>query len=277
MQSNALRIQEYEGAKLLRRIILGFLTLIVVLVSVGPALIGSVTEPQIANRLELYQTDLLLQASELEPPEGFDVEDLSGILGGAASLEQVTEQYAKTRASVQDNLAELADQVRDRRLGASSSEPTDILPPTPLTTPTANLSSEGQAPQPPLPDPQRLLPPLQKNIQQQQVLSYDLGLRLGILYAVQEQDTEAIATWTPIAEGDLAVPSASFLASSPEILNQGATAQILIGLWDEPSQILPDAEPQLRETLTGWFRTRSLEQLYELQHRPDALEQLYAQ
>lgn len=261
----------------MRRIILGFLTIIVVLLSVGPALIGSLTEPQIANRLELYQTDLLLQASELEPPEGFDVEDLSGILGGTTSLEQVTKQYAETRRSVQDNLAELAEQFRESRLGNVLDEPSDILPPTPLPTSTGNPLPEGQAPQPPLPDPQRLLPPLQKNIQQQQVLSYNLGLRLGILYTVQGQEEEAIATWEPIAERNLAIPSAHFLASSPEILNQVATAQILIGLWNDPSQILPDAEPQLRETLTGWFRTRALEQLYELQQRPDALEQLYAQ
>ena len=97
----------------MRRIILGILTILVVLVSVGPALISSLTEPQIANRLELYQTDLLLQASELDPPEGFDVEDLSTILGGNTSLEQVTAQYKKTQGSVQENLGRLETQWRD--------------------------------------------------------------------------------------------------------------------------------------------------------------------
>ena len=66
-------------------------------------------------------------------------------------------------------------------------------------------------------------------------------------------------------------------ASSPEMLKQVDTAQTLIGLWNDPSQILPNAEPQLRQSLTGWFRTRTLERLYELQQRPDALETLYAQ
>ena len=47
----------------LKRIILSILTLVVVL-RMGSVLISSLGQPQVGNQLQLYQTDLLLQASE---------------------------------------------------------------------------------------------------------------------------------------------------------------------------------------------------------------------
>ncbi|MEL6454806.1 MAG: CPBP family intramembrane glutamate endopeptidase, partial [Cyanobacteria bacterium J06623_5] len=49
----------------LKRIVLSVLTLLVALV-MGNSLISSLGEPQVANQLQLYQTDLLVQASEWE-------------------------------------------------------------------------------------------------------------------------------------------------------------------------------------------------------------------
>ena len=256
----------------MRRTILGILTILVVLVSVGPALISSLTEPQIANRLELYQTDLLLQASELDPPEGFDVEDLSGILGGTASLDQVTAQYKKTQTSVQENLTRLEAQWRDSNRETRLSREPSVSSSSPSLPNSSHPENTGLG-NSPRSAAERSTSPLERTIQEQQVLNNDLGLRLGILYAVQDEASEAIATWAPIAERVTGIPT----ESSSAMLNQVATAQTLIGLWNDPSQILPDAEPQLRQSLTGWFRTRTFERLYELQQRPDALGTLYAQ
>ncbi|MEO1634310.1 MAG: CPBP family intramembrane glutamate endopeptidase, partial [Cyanobacteria bacterium J06631_9] len=47
----------------LKRIVLSVLTLIVALV-MGGSLISSFSQPQVGNQLQLYQTDLSLQASE---------------------------------------------------------------------------------------------------------------------------------------------------------------------------------------------------------------------
>jgi len=267
-----------KRSKSLRRIILGILTIIVVLLSVGPALISSLTEPQIANRLELYQADLLLQARELDPPEGFDVQDLSNALGGASSLEEVTKQFEETRQSVQENLTQIATQLQDNRQGLSADDSQNLSPSSPVPTPpiSGNPVSGSPVPESPVSESGSTSPALVKNIKEQQTLSNDLGLRLGILYAVQEQPSEAIAIWSPIAERELTVLTTS-TALSTEISNQVDTAQILIGLWSDSSQILPDAEPQLRQTLTGWFRTRALERLYQLQQRSDALEKLLAE
>lgn len=256
----------------MRRIILGFLTLIVLVVSVGPALIGSLAEPQIGNRLELYQTDLLLQASELEPPDGFNATDIAGILGGTVSLEQVTTQYEKTQVAVQENLARLSPQPQANRAdnGQSSGTPA-------LGTPDTETSSTLESPNSPNSTPE-LTPPATSNgtqsssPQREKTLSLndDLRLRLGLLYALQDKSAEAIATWEPIAANTLGTRS----TASVNQREQGATAEVLIGLWSDPAQPVPDAEFHLKQTLTGWFRTRALERLYTIQQQPDDLAAL---
>ena len=55
---------------------------------------------------------------------------------------------------------------------------------------------------------------------------------------------------------------------SPE---QQQTALILQGLWQNPPRLLPDAQETLTNQLEGWFRYRSLERLYEIQQRPEAI------
>jgi hypothetical protein len=52
----------------LKRILLSVITLAVV-VLLGSNLFASLSEPQISDRLELYQTDLVLRATELDPKD----------------------------------------------------------------------------------------------------------------------------------------------------------------------------------------------------------------
>ncbi|BCX11195.1 MAG: hypothetical protein KatS3mg067_0133 [Thermosynechococcus sp.] len=87
-----------------------------------------------------------------------------------------------------------------------------------------------------------------------------LRLQLGLLYADAGQGDRALKTW-------------QFLLQE----SQGtihATAEVLIHLWSEPPQLLPEAEGLIKETLHGWFRDRALQRLYELQQRSDALRAL---
>ncbi|WP_297040818.1 tetratricopeptide repeat protein [Thermosynechococcus sp. OHK43] len=84
-----------------------------------------------------------------------------------------------------------------------------------------------------------------------------LRLQLGLLYAETGQGDRALKTWRfLIQEGQGATRS---------------TAEVLLSLWSEPPQLLPEAEPLIKNTLHGWFRDRALERLYELQQRSDAL------
>ncbi|MFN3680350.1 type II CAAX prenyl endopeptidase Rce1 family protein [Thermosynechococcus sp.] len=87
-----------------------------------------------------------------------------------------------------------------------------------------------------------------------------LRLQLGLLYAEAGQRDRALDTWQRLINEA-----------------QGATrrtAEALLGLWADPPQLLPEAEPLIKNALQGWFRDRALKRLYELQQRPDALTAL---
>ncbi len=87
-----------------------------------------------------------------------------------------------------------------------------------------------------------------------------LRLQLGLLYADAKDRDRARRVWQELTTDA-----------------QGATrrtAEVLIGLWSEPPQLLPEAETLIKNHLPGWFGDRALERLYELQQRPDALRAL---
>jgi len=56
--------------------------------------------------------------------------------------------------------------------------------------------------------------------------------------------------------------------------DQQQTSLILQGLWQNPPRLLPDAQETLTNELEGWFRYRSLERLYDIQQRPEAIVEL---
>ncbi|MEO0406226.1 MAG: type II CAAX endopeptidase family protein [Cyanobacteria bacterium P01_A01_bin.135] len=208
----------------MRRIVLAGLTLLVVVLSVGPALFGSLQQQQIAGRLELNQANLMLQAQELSMgAESDSMAQLRQALMGE-SLEGPIEAYQ----SVRDQTA--------RQL-----QPGDLSP---------EASS------------QPTLSPADPAITQDFLDQVDL--RLGILQAEAGNLAQAQERWQGIAASADADPS------------QVQIAQVLLGLWSDAPTILPDAEPQIQRSLQGWFQIQALEQLYELQQRRDALQQLDA-
>jgi len=91
----------------LRRILLILMTLIVSVI-MGSALVSSWNEPQVASRLELYQTDLLLQATAWEgeglPPEQATV--LRRNILGQEPLEAAQETYESVRETAVNTLSE---------------------------------------------------------------------------------------------------------------------------------------------------------------------------
>ncbi|MGF1514284.1 MAG: lysostaphin resistance A-like protein [Elainellaceae cyanobacterium] len=211
-----------------RRIVLAILTLVVVALFVGPALVGSLEQQQIAGRLELYQTDLLLQAREVTS-EGNTLTPVRQLVG-KAPLDAAIEQYQSIRKDT-------ADQI-------------DVDQTEPLPNPPEGPSVDSLPAQPPLEDPLA-----------QQTFLNRLDLRLGVLQA------EA---------GDLETARDRWQSVNPIVIDQGQAAQVLLGIWSSPPQILPDAEALLQRSLQGWFQTQALEQLYTVQQRSDALAQLQA-
>ncbi|MHC5720580.1 MAG: CPBP family intramembrane glutamate endopeptidase, partial [Nostoc sp.] len=110
----------------LKRLILIFiLTPIAVLLAVS-ALFGSWQEPQFQSRLELYQTNIALQAQAWQSEDSNDdnLQAIREAILGEQPLESATKQYQEARQSVQANL----DKVNNK-LAQLRSQPETITPP----------------------------------------------------------------------------------------------------------------------------------------------------
>jgi uncharacterized protein len=235
----------------LKRLALIFATLIAVLLAVS-ALFGSWQEPQFQSRLELYQTNIALQAQAWQSEDSSDrnLQVIREAILGEQPLESATKQYQEARQSVQANL----DKVNNKLAQLRSQAEITPTPPKPLpdVPPTTQISRRGQQQE------------LEKSLKQLQKLLAELDLRLGILQAQQGQTDTALKTWNELQQrSDI----------NPEF---GQTATVLTGLWSNPPRILPDAQQPIQKNLEGWFRSTVLVQLYELQQRQDALSAVKA-
>lgn len=248
----------------LKRLALTLLTILVV-VRLGFSLLSSWNAPQITDRLQLYQTDLLLQATELQSDDlpGEENEALRTALLGEDPLKTALEQYQSVHDTAEKNLERFQEQEQ---------ELADLTPET--TTESELLPAPDAAP----------LRQVTLSIQRQQQLMAQLDLRMGIIQTQRDQVQTALETWETLAKdaSEATATNASTHASTHASIqvqqqNLEATATVLLGLWSDPPRILPDAEPTLQETLDGWFRFRGLSRLYELQQRSDALATLLEQ
>lgn len=249
----------------IKRLILGVLTLFVIIL-VGSSLLKSFGEPQITNRLELYQTNLLLSATEpvTSGEASPEVSALRQTILGEDPLKAALAQYQTVRQTAESDLERLRSRLEQ--------VPTSAINPSPRPIPTRTTASTAER--------------LQPLIQQQEALVDQLDLGIGTIQAQQGNTEAAVKTWSaliqrredaltaeiPLAEP--APPTEPKPASDPrEVVT---TAQTLAGIWSEPARILPNAEPQLQQHLQGWFRYVSLTRLYQLQQRADQLSVLQA-
>jgi uncharacterized protein len=177
----------------LKRILLSVITLAVV-VLLGSNLFASLSEPQISDRLELYQTDLVLRATELDPKDLSESQFASvrQNLLGEKPFKTALEAYQEVRQSAQTNL----DQFQAK------------LEPLPLT--------EQQ--------------PLIRARNQQQHLIQELDLRIGLLQVKENQIPAALKSWTGVAmdDDDLTATAKSLtgLWSDPPTILPDAESQI---------------------------------------------------
>jgi len=219
-----------------RRIILGILTLLVALV-IGQALVNSWQEPQVASRLQLYQTDLLLQASEWDSsalPEQSSAAIRQGLLGDDP-IETSLQQYQEVKATAAANLEATQDSVD----GAMPGLPADKAPRGPKRLQTA--------------------------LQQQRQLVHQLDMRIGLLQAEQGNLAQAQEIWANLSQA---------AETQPGIWQ---TAEVLSRLWQESAQVMPEDKPLVQTYLDGWFRYRALERLYQVAGDDAALEALRAE
>lgn len=214
----------------LKRIILAFLTVFLVVFFIGPSLLGSWQQPQIQSRLELYQTNLLLHATEWQGEAGEEANSTSlrDTLIGTEPLKSAEKQYQEAREQAETNLAKAKTQA-------------EVLP--------AKTAQQ------------------EATISQLQDFINKVDLRLGILQAEQAKTESAIQTWQSL------IQSLEPKASDSQSLK---TTEVLIGLWSQPAQILPNSEQIIKKSLDGWFRYQALAKLYTLQQREEALAEIKA-
>ncbi len=249
--------------RLLKLVILVVLT-IAVLFQISFSLVQSWSQPQIQSRLELYQTNLLLHATEWQSQTSEAADDLTptrnALIGGdpiknaRTQYEEAIESAQKTQEKILTTLQELSSQK------IANSTPSDLAQPqlelSPIEETPVSLQQREQ---------------LQKALSQTQQLIDELNLRLGILQVQQGETETAIKTWNALS--NLEVSETRSNATTP--LSQ--TAIVLIGLWSEPPRLLPDAEAQIQKNLDSWFRYQALIKLYQLQQRQDSLVSLQNQ
>jgi membrane protease YdiL (CAAX protease family) len=235
----------------LKRLILSVLTLFVAIL-VGGSLWSSFQEPQITNRLQLYQTNLLLHAAtSAEGTDGVSGTSMQKALLGDAPLKTALEQYQTVRKGAEGDLEKLETRLAaiapagtvDRSAGAPNAAPSRPIPSRTVDSQATRLTTA---------------------IQQQRSLLNQLDLSIGILQAEQGDLAAAQQTWSKLAD--------SAGANNPA----DDTARTLTGLWNEPPRLVPDAEMQLQKGLEGWFRYTALKRLYSLQQRTEALNALRA-
>ncbi|MEO0433128.1 MAG: type II CAAX endopeptidase family protein [Cyanobacteria bacterium J06656_5] len=150
----------------LKRVVLSILTGLVALV-VASSLYESFSQPQVTGQLQLYQSDLLLQASEWDELAGAEFKQLGSALVGAKPLESVAKQYGAVRKEA------AAGVVRSQKQLAAQN---DAITPQPAKFKTA--------------------------IAQQQTLIDTIDLKLGIIATKQNNLSDARQHWQPLTDSD---------------------------------------------------------------------------
>ncbi|WP_295617616.1 type II CAAX endopeptidase family protein [Chamaesiphon sp. GL140_3_metabinner_50] len=231
--------QNLTSFQSVRRILLSILTIFIVFKLVF-SIIGTFDRPQIQGKFELYQTDLVLIASEWKPTA--DLEGLgalqTGIIG-ADILKSATQQYQNVRSSDETAIDNFNHSLADLASAESNANTKESL-----ATQT-NL--------------------INKTITAAKLEIDKIDLRIGILQAASNQPQQAIATWHNIITTSQQAGSKNIAAS-------------LIEIWNQPSGIDKNTSPQIAAEITtnfkGWFRDRVLTQLYTNLDDLTALAQL---
>jgi membrane protease YdiL (CAAX protease family) len=231
----------------LKRLVLILLTLVIVVVY-GQILWKSREKPQFQTTLELYQTNIVLQASSLSTPDTGEPNfiPLKQAIIGSNPLEEAIEQYQQAQKSAETNLEKAKKQLAQ-------------LESKPVTTPTA------QPQIPPVTNTSELekQQELQQSVNQLQKLVTKINLRLGILYAKQGEQEKALEIWTQLLQ--------QTSNTNPKLVK---TAMVLQSLESNPPRLLPNVEQVIQSNLEGWFRYTALEKLYKLEQRREELANL---
>ncbi|MGK7885622.1 MAG: CPBP family glutamic-type intramembrane protease [Crocosphaera sp.] len=225
-----------------KRVILIVLT-IVSLIPVILSLIGSINQPQVQSNLQLYQTNLVLQAAEFSDRNINGIEQIRESVLGKNPYESALKQYKDARKLSEKNLTNLESNLKileEQSQGINQEENDNSLP--------ISLGNNQQT-------------KLRIEVNQQQEEIEKITLKIALLEIAQGNKNEGLENLNELQQ----------LSFSTSLRN---TANILSYLWDNNQPILAESEATIKQELNGWFRNYSLNQLYQIQERKDDLIKL---
>jgi membrane protease YdiL (CAAX protease family) len=198
---------------------------------------ASWNNPQEQTRLDLLQTDLILQATQtIEQDNSLDkpTEQIFQALIGDSKDQNL---YVQALNSYQEVLTASKNALDRFDLGSANNQTT---------------SQDSRT--------------FSKLKQKKQTSISEIIIRQGLLQIQTGDRQGAIATWETVKD-----------LEKESMTSYGLTAKILRGLWSEPIVLFPDAENQMRKTLDGWYRQTAIAKLYQEQQRTDQLVELNQQ
>jgi uncharacterized protein len=188
------------------------------------SLLATKDRPQIQGKFELYQTNLVLVASEWKPTGEFtDLAPLKTSLLGADIFKSSTEQYQTAR---EDDV---------RTIGTLNNILTDLTKIDPKDSKVPDLSQSNL---------------IKRTIESARVEIDKLDLRIGILQATNQKSAVAIETWKKISPQSKSRNTADTLIA---IYQQPSQLQV-----DGVAKI----EQTIDTNFDGWFRDRVYHKLY---------------
>ena len=229
----------------IKRVVLALLT-IFALFQIGFSLNNSFSQPQIAGRLELYQTNLILHVAEFKAnsTDDFDLNSAANSLIGEDPYSAASKKYQQVReqsvVSLDNFKSQLQQLDRDRtnpELGNNSQ---------------VNTAKKSQ---------------LTSQIAELEQFINEIDLKQGILTAVQGKSDDAIAIWK--SEIDR-------IGNTENSYVQ--TATLLTLLWQDKAQTLTsDAVTLIKTNLDSWFRYQTLAKYNQVNNLTEDLALLQEQ
>ncbi|PSB08812.1 CPBP family intramembrane metalloprotease domain-containing protein [Pleurocapsa sp. CCALA 161] len=217
----------------IKRAILALLTILAI-VQIGSSLKNSFSQPQIQSRLELYQTNLVLQVAEFKssPTDDFELNSAVSSLVGQDPYTAASSKYQQIRQESLSNRDNFQSQLQ--QLSQAESGGIEVT-----NAPAKNSLLKTQ---------------LQQEIVELNQFLNELDLKQGILLGVQHKSAEAIALWSQVID--------RLDAKSP----YAQTASVLKQLWQNQAQVDVGAVAIINRNLDGWFRYQALAKYNEVNH-----------
>ncbi|MDJ0511742.1 MAG: CPBP family glutamic-type intramembrane protease [Crocosphaera sp.] len=216
-----------------KRIILIVLT-VISLIPLLLSLISSFNQAQVQSNLQLYQTNLVLQASEFSGDNIEEFEKISNSFLGQNPYKSALQQYKEAKKLSRKNLGKLENELKSFQESQSTANSITLF----------STSSQQEK--------------IQIELDQQRKEIERLTLKIGLLETTQEESKQALEIWKNIQEN-----------SSFSDLNN--TANALKKIWSDQVTQTEDTELTIEKQLNGWFRYYSLKKLYQIENRENDL------